>query len=327
MSFKQHLEMIGRNETPSKKAKFWQSYVRSLKGSDDIRAHDSPKINSWRPLSADLPPLRSIYDEPSTASERIVGAGYRYLPVHRETYGYSPRPIYSHHYGRPTSEYAHVYDAERAWFDHLQRMKDIERRYPSRYGLYLKDKPNTVVVPQEYEPEDKLLKSGRSGRSPSRAFSVPPPIAPPPLRSLSVQPRDLRATSIPPMPSSPLSPLDLLSEYERQPFERGLSPTPVKCGRWAPRSSEIAFDSDGLPIFRGGFPRYNSLDNLMNPRASLPPTAFTRDPFWYDLGDIGLRPFRATSECPAHLRDSYLSPIRRRYLWTSHPMRPFAHTR
>lgn len=30
--FKQHLEMIGRNETASKKAKFWQSYIRSLKG-------------------------------------------------------------------------------------------------------------------------------------------------------------------------------------------------------------------------------------------------------------------------------------------------------
>lgn len=30
--FKQHLEMIGRNESPTKKAKFWQSYVRSLKG-------------------------------------------------------------------------------------------------------------------------------------------------------------------------------------------------------------------------------------------------------------------------------------------------------
>ena len=30
--FKSHLEMIGRNETPSKKAKFWQSYIRSLKG-------------------------------------------------------------------------------------------------------------------------------------------------------------------------------------------------------------------------------------------------------------------------------------------------------
>lgn len=77
-------------------------HIVSNLGSDDIRAHDTPKINSWRPLSADLPPLRSIYDEPSTASERIVGAGYRYLPVHRETYGYSPRPIYSHHYGRPS---------------------------------------------------------------------------------------------------------------------------------------------------------------------------------------------------------------------------------
>lgn len=30
--FKQHLEMIGRNESPTKKAKFWQSYIRSLKG-------------------------------------------------------------------------------------------------------------------------------------------------------------------------------------------------------------------------------------------------------------------------------------------------------
>lgn len=26
------------------------------------------------------------------------------------------------------SEYAHVYDAERAWHEHLQRMKEIERR-------------------------------------------------------------------------------------------------------------------------------------------------------------------------------------------------------
>lgn len=30
--FKNHLEMIGRNETASKKARFWQSFVRSLKG-------------------------------------------------------------------------------------------------------------------------------------------------------------------------------------------------------------------------------------------------------------------------------------------------------
>lgn len=88
-----------------------------------------------------------------------------------------------------------------------------------------------------------------TGRAPSRALSVPPPIAPPPLRSLSVPPRDHRATSVPPFPHDPLSPLDLLSEYERRPFERCLSPTPIKCGRWAPRSSEVAFDSDGNLIF------------------------------------------------------------------------------
>ncbi|XP_055309499.1 uncharacterized protein LOC129573208 isoform X2 [Sitodiplosis mosellana] len=319
--FKQHLEMIGRNETPSKKAKFWQSYVRSLKGSDDIRAHDSPRVSSWRPLSADLPPLRSIYDEPSTASERIIGTGYRYLPVHRETYGYSPRPIYSHHYGRPSGDYAHVYDAERAWHEHLQRMKEIERRYPSRYGLYLKDKPSTVVLPQEFEPELKPIKFSGRAPSASRAVSVPP-IAPAPLRSLSIPPRDLRATSVPPFPHDPLSPLDLLSEYDAH-RQRCLSPTPVKCGRWAPRSSEVAFDSDGLPIYRGGWPRYNNLDNILSPRPKLPITAITRDPFWYDLGDLGLRPFRATSELPPSLRDSYLSPIKRRYLWTKHPMRPF----
>lgn len=34
-------------------------------------------------------------------------------------------------------------------------------RYPSRYGLYLKDKPNTVVVPLEYEPETKPVNSGK----------------------------------------------------------------------------------------------------------------------------------------------------------------------
>lgn len=79
----------------------------------------------------------------------------------------------------------------------------------------------------------------------------------------------------------------------------------------------------GLPIYRGGFPRYNCLDNMLNPRASLPPTAVTRDPFWYDLGDLGLRPFQATSGLPPFLRESYLSPVKRRYLWSKHPIRPF----
>lgn len=72
----------------------------NLKGSDDIRAHDTPKSRpTWR--SEVSPTFRSIYDEPATASERITGVGYRYLPVHRDTYGYSPRAIYTHHYNRP----------------------------------------------------------------------------------------------------------------------------------------------------------------------------------------------------------------------------------
>lgn len=162
--FKQHLEMIGRNESPSKKAKFWQSYIRSLKGSDDIRAQDSPTRRTYKPLSGYpefTPSFRSIYDEPSTAAERITGSGYRYMPVHRETYGYSPRAIYAHHYGRPTyNESPRKYDHEKAWNDHLDRMSEIEKRYPSRYGLYLKDKPLSMW-PLEYEPENKPSSAGK----------------------------------------------------------------------------------------------------------------------------------------------------------------------
>lgn len=151
--FKNHLAMIGMNETPNKKARFWQSYIRSLKGSDDIRAHDGP---TWR----NRPIL--LLNELDTAAGRVQSAGYHYSPVHRETYGYSPRPIYDHQYPRHRRA-ASVgrLDAERAWADHLERMRDIDRRYPSRYGLYLRDKPSQVVLPQEleYEPDTKPLYS------------------------------------------------------------------------------------------------------------------------------------------------------------------------
>lgn len=160
--FKNHLAMIGMNETPNKKARFWQSYIRSLKGSDDIRAHDSP---SWR----HRPIL--LLDQVDTPANRIQSLGYHYQPVHRETYGYSPRPIYDHHYPRHVraSSVSRLADAEKAWNDHLERMRDIDRRsspvyaymlrYPSRYGLYLRDKPSQVVLPQEleYEPDTKPL--------------------------------------------------------------------------------------------------------------------------------------------------------------------------
>lgn len=111
--FKNHLAMIGYNESPNKKAKFWQSYIRSLKGkyqkrwswwadtqhlisfagSEDIRASEGREDYHRTGFS--------IYDEPSTANGRITSPGYRYLPVHRETYGYSPRAIYQHQTQRP----------------------------------------------------------------------------------------------------------------------------------------------------------------------------------------------------------------------------------
>uniref|UniRef100_T1DFC9 Putative myofilin n=1 Tax=Psorophora albipes TaxID=869069 RepID=T1DFC9_9DIPT len=152
--FKNHLAMIGMNETPNKKAKFWQSYIRSLKGSDDIRAHDAPSYLR-RPIL--------LYDELDTPAGRVQSPGYHYLPVHRETYGYSPRPIYDHQYprNRRAASVGRLADAEKAWNDHLERMRDIDRRYPSRYGLYLRDKPSQVVLPQEleYEPDTKPLYS------------------------------------------------------------------------------------------------------------------------------------------------------------------------
>jgi len=154
--FKQHLQMIGYNETPNKKAKFWQSYVRSLKGSDDIRAHEASR---W-----DRRPFAHLFEDVEIPHHRILVPGYRYLPVHRETYGYSPRPIYPHNYQysdklRPALLKARTaVDAERAWNDYLDRLKDIDRRYPSRYGLYLKDRPHSLLPQEiEYEPETKPI--------------------------------------------------------------------------------------------------------------------------------------------------------------------------
>lgn len=43
----------------------------------------------------------------------------------------------------------------------MKNFHTLLRRYPSRYGLYLKDKPSTSVVPLEYEPEDKPIRSGK----------------------------------------------------------------------------------------------------------------------------------------------------------------------
>lgn len=131
--------MIGFNESPNKKAKFWQSYVRSLKGSEDIRANEGREdYRSRTPFT--------IYDDSAVASTRITSPGYRYLPVSRDTYGYSPRSIYAHSSTKPVSVSRAPVNAQQAWDDHIERMKELERRYPSRYGLYLRDKNAPIVV-------------------------------------------------------------------------------------------------------------------------------------------------------------------------------------
>jgi len=99
--FKNHFNMISLNEPITHKAKFWQSYVRALKGTDDMRADES---NYRRPRQRPLSEFPTFFTRPSILDElnpystdpnaRIHAPGYRYLPVSRETYGYSPRNLY-----------------------------------------------------------------------------------------------------------------------------------------------------------------------------------------------------------------------------------------
>lgn len=255
--------MIGRNEPVSKKAKFWQSYVRSLKGTEDIRADDYARTRRsvFPELTTSWPYTKSIYDDPKHAADRITVPGYRYMPIHRETYGYSPRPIYAHNYPSSLDRYRpifHVsplrrsvdpYDAHNAWQNHLNRLAEIDRLYPSRYGLYLKDRAS-------------------------------------------------------PVPSSSYSDKGLEYEPDNKPHYFG-----------------------GKPIYtRGGLKK--PWQAVLNTSPFMPITAITRDPFWWDYPGLGLQPYvphNSWTKSPFFLRDSYLSPVKRTYLWDKHPIRPLAH--
>ncbi|CAG9100781.1 unnamed protein product [Plutella xylostella] len=321
--FKNHLEMIGRNETASKKARFWQSYVRSLKGSEDIRAEERyrPTRRSVFPelTSSSWPYNKSIYDEPAVAADRINVPGYRYLPVHRETYGYSPRNIYTHNYPRTLDRYRPIYhvprrvlsradpfDAHKAWQEHLDRMSAIDRLYPSRYGLYLKDRaypitdlsaPSNPIEKSlkgiEYEPDNKP--HWGAGAFPGALSDV--------------------------FKSDPFfAEAEKWGDFDRS--LRGRSPTPVKPRISQPRDCEVAFDADGAPLYTAGGLRRRPWADIFNPSPSLPISAITRDPFWYDWPE--LRPVARWDRSPSHIRDSYLSPVKRTFLWDKHPVRPLA---
>ncbi|XP_046981562.1 uncharacterized protein LOC124550864 isoform X1 [Schistocerca americana] len=253
MLFHNNLDMIGRNEPITRKAKFWQSYVRALKGTDDMRAPDRVSHRPrglFRPLFSDFPDLpgapwlspKSIYDEPSHAAERISTPGYRYLPVSRETYGYSPRNLYP----LPSDRYRPgPWSSPKALSDYLDRMWALDKLYPLR------------------------------GPSPATVRSTP---------------------------------------------AREYTPTPEG-------GKTLGYNYAGQPIYsRGGSLVRRPLSELFEPLTTLPLSRITRDPWWWDYPH--LRPYESPynwlwPKTPFYLRDSYLSPVKRTYLWYKHPIRPF----
>jgi hypothetical protein len=68
--------------------------------------------------------------------------------------------------------------------------------------------------------------------------------------------------------------------------------------------------------------RKKPLFDLLEPSPMAPISAFTRDPWWYPSYAPYI-PSYAQYRTPFYLRDSYLSPVKRNYLWSRHPIRPF----
>lgn len=94
-----------------------------ITGSDDIRANEHSKYDPGR-----RPPFSYIYEDLSDPHSRILVPGYRYLPVHRETYGYSPRPIYAHQYAHGSKLRPGMYTHERMNIHFFRRNKLYRRK-------------------------------------------------------------------------------------------------------------------------------------------------------------------------------------------------------
>ncbi|XP_065210222.1 uncharacterized protein Mf [Planococcus citri] len=261
---KQHLDMIGRNEPVQRKAKFWQSYVRALKGTDDMRAPEQthyskyPTRGIFRPvLNVDYPTwpsLKSIYDDPVHPSERINVPGYRYLPISRETYGISPRNLYPQNYSSPRYEPTKTdppFKALNDWNDHLNRLAELDNLFPKKY---------------------------------------------PPLHKSMTPPREL---------------------YVPRTRPRSIYEDPMRA---------LGYNYAGQPIYTRPLPP-RPLREMFEPNTRVPISRFVRDPWWWDYPE--LKPFEPPNHggykpSPFYLRDSYLSPVKRTYLWGHHPIRPFS---
>uniref|UniRef100_A0A1B6M0J1 Uncharacterized protein n=1 Tax=Graphocephala atropunctata TaxID=36148 RepID=A0A1B6M0J1_9HEMI len=110
------------------------------------------------------------------------------------------------------------------------------------------------------------------------------------------------------------------------------------------RTDAYAWPDDefpGEPLYHrpyfGSYVR-RPLAELLEPSLHMPRSRITRDPWWWDYPT--LRPYSPYNRypytslrypmspwwrSPYYLRDSYLSPIKRTYLWSYHPVRPFSY--
>ncbi|XP_039294265.1 uncharacterized protein LOC111049206 isoform X3 [Nilaparvata lugens] len=324
MLLKNHLDIIGRNEPIQRKARFWQSYVRALKGTDDMRAPEQthysryPTRGVFRPLlSTDFPTWpshKSIYDDPIHAGDRISVPGYRYLPISRDIYGISPRNIYPHHYS--STERYPPHGLLRRWLRPrpAPRSKSVdadEDLDQAKSKQPLKGVFDDFLFP---DFEDLWLPRRRI------LFHEDP------LKALRAEEaHDARLASI-----ESLFPVQYRHPWmykPRQPQPKTkITPPEYQPPRKSPSETVGQyFNYAGQPIYsRGGYTR-RPLIQMLEPSPLMPKSMITRDPWWHEFPE--LRPFNPLTNwanAPFYLRDSFLSPVKRNYLWADHPVRPFA---
>lgn len=136
---------------------------------------------------------------------------------------------------------------------------------------------------------------------------------------LPLRPKPLPKREFTPRPESP---------SEKVAFDfQGIHPLEKKGRVFKNPADDSTFCFPGQPIYtRGGLTR-RPLSELLEPNTTIPWASIVRDPWWWEYPE--LRPYKSpygssySSHLPFYLRDSYLSPIKRQYLWTKHPIRPF----
>lgn len=117
-----------------------------------------------------------------------------------------------------------------------------------------------------------------------------------------------------------LADIDRLYPSKSPLLARHISP-PLSTKRLFDIHGNLVTDYDYLPSFPSLL-RKKPLFDLLEPSPMAPISAFTRDPWWYPSFAPYI-PNYAARATPFYLRDSYLSPVKRSYLWSRHPIRPF----